>query len=284
MASKEKELNKQGALRLVFFKEKTHEELGKLAMTSITLCITLILLLAATLTQLVDRICVPIIFRHRFTRTIYMLTAAVFVPIHELSHAIGCLIFRHKINKIVLFSPNTKTGQLGYVEHSWNTRSLYQNIGCFFIAVFPLITASIAVYSMLPEKNIEITTTSNFNSNVIVLVADVVSKGYSVAVNALNINNNINGWVTVFVVLLCYHCTPSRSDFINAFTGGLVFILVMLGMNFINIETALLHHWLMSISQIMAVMISASFLGIAFCLMLTICAILISYRTDFHGK
>jgi len=56
---------------------------------------------------------------------------------HELGHAIFAKLFRHRIKEMKLFSPSPD-GTLGYVAHAWNRRSLYQNIGNFFIGTGPL--------------------------------------------------------------------------------------------------------------------------------------------------
>lgn len=80
------------------------------------------------------------------------------VMMHEFSHALACLVFRHRIRELVLFSPQ-KNGTLGWVIHEWDTHSLWQRIGCFFIGVAPLgfglgailfLTLQLLPYEALP--------------------------------------------------------------------------------------------------------------------------------------
>lgn len=66
--------------------------------------------------------------------------------IHELGHAIFCLLFRHKITKMKLFDPDPETGILGYVEHSYNSRSIYQIAGNFFIGIGPILLGTATIY------------------------------------------------------------------------------------------------------------------------------------------
>ena len=59
------------------------------------------------------------------------------VMVHEIGHALFCVIFRHKIVEMKLFSPEAD-GTLGYVNHSYNPKSIYQRIGNFFIGTGPI--------------------------------------------------------------------------------------------------------------------------------------------------
>lgn len=72
-----------------------------------------------------------------FGVSLYILLTAPGVAVHELGHALFCIIFRHKIEDMKLFSPE-EDGTLGYVSHTYNTKSIYQRIGNFFIGTGPV--------------------------------------------------------------------------------------------------------------------------------------------------
>ncbi|MDR0940861.1 MAG: hypothetical protein LBM68_01405 [Bacteroidales bacterium] len=74
------------------------------------------------------------------------LTGWIGVPLHELGHALFCVIFNHKITDIQLFKPNKQDGTLGYVTHSYNSRNWYQAVGNFFIGCGPIIIGVLALY------------------------------------------------------------------------------------------------------------------------------------------
>lgn len=84
----------------------------------------------------------------------YIYLTAPGVMVHELSHALFCIIFRHKILKMKLFSPEAD-GTLGYVNHSYNPARLYQRIGNFFIGTGPVWGGCAVLwlisYWLLPE-------------------------------------------------------------------------------------------------------------------------------------
>lgn len=75
--------------------------------------------------------------------------AIVGVPIHELGHALFCLVFRHKITEIKLFRPDPDTGTLGYVRHTYNTNSFYQQVGNFFIGIGPIFSGGAVVFAAM---------------------------------------------------------------------------------------------------------------------------------------
>jgi hypothetical protein len=98
-------------------------------------------------------------FLARNTRRVYMksvgstldiiVTGWIGTPVHELGHAVFCLIFFHKIEKIKLFDPNPKDGSIGYVIHSYDRNNIWNRIGNFFIGVGPIIFGSIVLYAAM---------------------------------------------------------------------------------------------------------------------------------------
>ena len=67
----------------------------------------------------------------------YIYITAPGVMLHELSHAFFCILFRHKIVEMKLFSPE-EDGTLGYVNHRYNPQSRFHRIGNFFIGTGPI--------------------------------------------------------------------------------------------------------------------------------------------------
>lgn len=69
-------------------------------------------------------------------------------PIHELGHAIFCVIFLHRIEEIRFFQPDETTGTLGYVYHKWNPRNPWHVIGNFFIGIGPMILGCAVLFGL----------------------------------------------------------------------------------------------------------------------------------------
>lgn len=62
-------------------------------------------------------------------------------PVHELGHAIMCVIFTHKITEMrLLLPPGHPSGTLGYVSHSFHPKNLWARLGNLFIGVGPIFS------------------------------------------------------------------------------------------------------------------------------------------------
>lgn len=85
----------------------------------------------------------------RFAPQIVNYSGIIGTPVHELSHAAMCIVFRHKIKKIKLFGIDKRKGTLGYVQHSFNPRNLWQRIGNFFIGIAPVVSGSFVILLLM---------------------------------------------------------------------------------------------------------------------------------------
>lgn len=86
---------------------------------------------------------------HRFGWRSVLVTGWLGVPLHELSHLVACLVFRHRVVAFSLFDPDPRTGTLGYVQHAYRRRSLYQLGGSFFIGIAPLVGGALVLTGAL---------------------------------------------------------------------------------------------------------------------------------------
>ena len=68
--------------------------------------------------------------------------------VHEGSHVIACLLFRHRVHRVKWFDAQATDGALGLVEHSYDPTSSYQRVGTIVIGLAPLIVgASVILWS-----------------------------------------------------------------------------------------------------------------------------------------
>lgn len=83
------------------------------------------------------------------SRRVFDATALIGTPVHELGHALMCLLFGHRIQAIQLWSPGASDGVYGYVEHSYNRKNPWAMLGNLFIAVGPIFSGLGVIVLML---------------------------------------------------------------------------------------------------------------------------------------
>ncbi|MDE6584456.1 MAG: hypothetical protein K2K15_03550, partial [Anaeroplasmataceae bacterium] len=128
-------------------------------------------------------------------RIVCYATGLIGTPIHELSHAFFCLVFFHKITEIKLFQIDEETGILGYVNHSYNRRNIYHQIGNYFIGVAPIIGGTLVLYFSL---NLLVPSVYQNMSSHMDKLSLVLNKGsYDIVPSALFMT--LKGFITSFM-------------------------------------------------------------------------------------
>ena len=173
------------------------------------------------------------------------LTGWVGTPVHEIGHAIFCLIFGHRIIGISLYNPNSVDGTLGYVNHSYNPESLYQRIGFFFIGAGPILFGSFVLYILmyfcLPNyrevsemiSNTNLTGTDVFD--LIKSIKDILSFGLNLTASIFVIGNlgNLSFWVFIYLSFcISSHMQLSPPDLKSMWTGLFTILFIFLLVNF----------------------------------------------------
>ena len=180
-------------------------------------------------------------------KTELYITGWIGTPIHELSHALFCIIFNHKINDIKLFT--TKSDTIGYVLHSYDSRSWYQQIGNFFIGVGPIIMGTLIVYFLflllapeLKENIFSVKIDYDKSAGILNMIYSGIS---NIFISILNIFSNIiknimvsqsykniGFWIFIYLsISIASHMELSPADISHAWKGMLVIFAVSLIFN-----------------------------------------------------
>ncbi len=183
--------------------------------------------------------------RHWFCRlvgrggpVILLITGAIGTPIHELSHALMCLLFGHKIREIKLYRPGADDGALGYVTHTYNPKNIYHQIGNFFIGIAPILGGSgvllLMMFLMIPDVFSSVWSELSMVGLVLDNGLDLYAVGeffavvWGVVVSVLDFSNTSNVWWWIFIILalmISSHMELSGADI----KGGIKGLLMLLG-------------------------------------------------------
>lgn len=99
-----------------------------------------------------------------FGRGVVMTTSILGTPVHELGHALMCLLFGHKITDMALWQPRAQDGNLGFVTHAYRKRNPYHVLGNLFIGIGPIFSGlgvlTLALWLGFPQSFSEYAATS----------------------------------------------------------------------------------------------------------------------------
>jgi hypothetical protein len=177
-----------------------------------------------------------------FGRKGILVTALIGTPIHELGHLMMCYVFRHKITKLKLFSRKEKDGTLGYVNHSWNPKSLYQNIGNFFIGMGPIFSGTaaliIGMHLLLPDSFARVadylTLEPSQPDQYILTKILTLTAGLFQSIFSVENLFSLNFWIYfVLAIAISSHIALSKEDLKGAGRGFVTILFFILLINFV---------------------------------------------------
>ena len=165
---------------------------------------------------------------------IYRYTGLVGTPLHELSHALTCLVFKMRIHKIALYAPNALTGTLGFVRFSYRPHSPLHAMGRLFQGVAPMITGSFLMIWLLDLGD---ALGSPLNAS---LLSWIWGSAVATANNAGELF--VSGWqgalLVTWLAVVALHLIPSVSDIQISLAGlaGVLFVVAvfLLALDFVQ--------------------------------------------------
>ncbi len=168
---------------------------------------------------------------------ILLLTGIVGTPIHELSHALMCVLFGHRIAEIKLFKPDAESGTLGYVSHSYNRKNIYHQIGNFFIGVAPVVLGGgvilLLLLLLLPDVYDTVMLEMSYMQGASLTELPIGEFFSFLWATILAIFSPENfeawqGWVFIILALMIASHTEMSSSDIKSSAIGFVFIAILL--------------------------------------------------------
>ena len=175
-------------------------------------------------------------------RGICYATGLLGTPIHELSHAIMCLVFFHRIEEMRLYDIDDENGVLGYVRHSYNSRNLYQVLGNYFIGIAPILGGGAVIYLatrfMMPSVYADI----SLHLDSFAAAAELGENWFGSTISAfsgivkalfLGVSEGFIFWVFLIVAFcIALHMNLSGADIKGALGALPILILLLFAVNF----------------------------------------------------
>ena len=185
-------------------------------------------------------------------------TAWIGTPIHEIGHAFFAKVFRHKIHNITIFHPGEASGNLGHVNHSYNPKSLYQQIGNFFIGAAPMIFGSMALiiflYFFVPNGKEVFLPLAEQQNTISGFVSSIID-----SLKNLFAGENIrawNFWLFLYVSFaVSSHMAPSKQDQKGMWKGFAWLVLLVIIINGITLALGVdITNYVLSITKYLGIL------------------------------
>lgn len=158
-------------------------------------------------------------------------------PVHELSHALMCLIFGHRVTKMQIYNTKKRSKVLGFVEHTYNRRNLYHQVGNFFIGIAPIVVGGLVVTLF-----VRVLTPGMYNGMIgeindvmaasgVGFFGELVKSLFSIFVSFFSLSNfiSLRWWLCILLAFaISIHMEISRSDIKGGLKGhGVIAVLLL---------------------------------------------------------
>ena len=158
-------------------------------------------------------------------------TSIIGTPVHEFGHAAMCVLFGHKIEKVVWLSLRKDASELGSVSHSYNKRNKYQRLGLIFIGLGPIFSGLAFILIVLRlcfpqtlKQYFAVAATASLSNVPNTLVDSVKIMGDIFSVNS----TPVWAWIIglVLIAFVCLHLELSTADIKNSMVGVPVLLVI----------------------------------------------------------
>lgn len=196
------------------------------------------------------------------------------VPIHEFSHLLMCLLFRHKITQVSLFRPlkGRYDNILGFVKHKYNTNNIYQTAGCFFIGIAPMVFGSFIIvfiiHLLFPTMIYNLNTFTGIDSLQLNHLSSTFFMNTKLILTTVFAPSNFTNpyyWFSIyFIVSIALHMTISKADFDNALSGFALLEIILftftLLSNVLALKTITIFNYVEQVSSILLSVLFIAFI------------------------
>lgn len=213
-------------------------------------------------------------------RRVYRATGYIGVPVHELSHALVCIVFGMRITKIDWYAPNQTTGRMGGVEFRYSPYSIAHGVGLALHGIAPLVAGSAIVLLLLNAFHAVEAPELGFVSVLAwlsVLALSLLQVAWSMA-----LSGPVGFGAVLLAMIVSMHAIPSLADIKTGVRGLIILALVAgavalacdlfwvyeseLGRNFGNVIERVINHieyglW-MAVYGVVAVVMMAMLGGV----------------------
>ncbi len=165
---------------------------------------------------------------------VYRFTGLIGTPVHELAHALACLIFGMPIVRMSMYNFFPAYGTMGFVNFSYRPGSLIHMIGRVVQGVAPLLAGGAITIWLLDLYAVAVfpePTTEGILSWLHLVATQTLDSAID-----LGLSTPIGALSAFIVVSIAIHAIPSRSD-IRIGLSGLMTAIIIISLIILGIDT-----------------------------------------------